>query len=277
MDRVNLQALGRAVLERTGGVTPPLGNSGAPASLVCNNGSVAGADQCGNEGGCGSPTCARGSWYGVPASWSSSESHTVAAAARAGAVAHSTASPIQGGQRPPASKADVSPNPAGAGMVSYCVVFNRISGPLMADPARTEPHAPLVWANVLMFTLTLAAAAILVPWYGVHHGFTVADWAVFVVSWAPTAWPSPPATTGCGRIGLTRRTGACGCCTWCSAPWRCRTARSSGVAATAPITCTSTTWTTTPTRPARLLVLAHRLDAARLPERPERTSPTSRT
>jgi len=34
-----------------GGVTPPLGNSGAPASLVCNNGSVAGADQCGNEGG----------------------------------------------------------------------------------------------------------------------------------------------------------------------------------------------------------------------------------
>ena len=51
----------------------------------------------------------------------------------------------------------------------------------MADPARTEPHAPLVWTNVLMFTLTLAAAAILVPWYGVHHGFTVADWAVFVV------------------------------------------------------------------------------------------------
>ena len=34
-----------------GGVTPPLGNTGAPASLVCNNGSVAGADQCGNEGG----------------------------------------------------------------------------------------------------------------------------------------------------------------------------------------------------------------------------------
>jgi len=51
----------------------------------------------------------------------------------------------------------------------------------MADPARTEPHAPLVWTNVLMFTLTLAAAAVLVPWYGVHHGFTVADWAVFVV------------------------------------------------------------------------------------------------
>ncbi|HYM28450.1 MAG TPA: fatty acid desaturase [Steroidobacteraceae bacterium] len=51
----------------------------------------------------------------------------------------------------------------------------------MADPARTEPHAPLVWTNVLMFALTFAAAAILVPWYGLRHGFTAADWAVFVV------------------------------------------------------------------------------------------------
>jgi Putative beta-barrel porin-2, OmpL-like. bbp2 len=34
-----------------GGVTPPLGNTGAPASLVCNNGSVVGGDQCANEGG----------------------------------------------------------------------------------------------------------------------------------------------------------------------------------------------------------------------------------
>jgi hypothetical protein len=34
-----------------GGVTPPTGNTGAPASLVCNNGSSAGADVCANEGG----------------------------------------------------------------------------------------------------------------------------------------------------------------------------------------------------------------------------------
>jgi len=34
-----------------GGVTPPTGNTGAPASLVCNNGSAAGADVCANEGG----------------------------------------------------------------------------------------------------------------------------------------------------------------------------------------------------------------------------------
>jgi len=35
----------------TGGVTPPLGNTGAPASLVCNNGSTAGSDSCSHEGG----------------------------------------------------------------------------------------------------------------------------------------------------------------------------------------------------------------------------------
>jgi hypothetical protein len=34
-----------------GGVTPPLGNTGAPASFVCNNGSTIGADNCANEGG----------------------------------------------------------------------------------------------------------------------------------------------------------------------------------------------------------------------------------
>ena len=35
----------------TGGVTPPAGNTGSPASLVCNNGSVIGADACASEGG----------------------------------------------------------------------------------------------------------------------------------------------------------------------------------------------------------------------------------
>jgi len=34
-----------------GGVTPPLGNTGAPASLVCNSGSVIGSDACAGEGG----------------------------------------------------------------------------------------------------------------------------------------------------------------------------------------------------------------------------------
>ncbi len=34
-----------------GGVTPPLGNTGSAASLVCNNGSAIGADACAAEGG----------------------------------------------------------------------------------------------------------------------------------------------------------------------------------------------------------------------------------
>lgn len=35
----------------TAGVTPPLGNTGSPASYVCNNGSTIGADNCASEGG----------------------------------------------------------------------------------------------------------------------------------------------------------------------------------------------------------------------------------
>jgi len=38
-----------------GGVTPPLGNTGAPASFVCNNGSTVGTDNCANQGGVWSP------------------------------------------------------------------------------------------------------------------------------------------------------------------------------------------------------------------------------
>jgi hypothetical protein len=34
-----------------GGVTPPLGNTGSPGTLVCNNGSAMGADACAAEGG----------------------------------------------------------------------------------------------------------------------------------------------------------------------------------------------------------------------------------
>jgi hypothetical protein len=35
----------------TGGVTPPLGNTGSPSSYVCSNGGVIGADNCAGEGG----------------------------------------------------------------------------------------------------------------------------------------------------------------------------------------------------------------------------------
>ncbi|MGQ0430243.1 MAG: acyl-CoA desaturase, partial [Gammaproteobacteria bacterium] len=39
----------------------------------------------------------------------------------------------------------------------------------------------LLWANVLMFALTLAAALIVVPWYGFTRGYSVAAWVWFAV------------------------------------------------------------------------------------------------
>jgi hypothetical protein len=39
----------------SGGVTPPLGNTGTPGSVVCNNGSSAGSDNCAAEGGIWAP------------------------------------------------------------------------------------------------------------------------------------------------------------------------------------------------------------------------------
>ena len=48
----------------------------------------------------------------------------------------------------------------------------------MPQPAK-GPQAPLIWTNALMFALTFAAAAVLVPWYGLKFGFSAADWGVF--------------------------------------------------------------------------------------------------
>jgi Putative beta-barrel porin-2, OmpL-like. bbp2/Carboxypeptidase regulatory-like domain len=39
----------------SGGITPPTGNNGSPASFTCNNGSAAGADNCAGEGGMWNP------------------------------------------------------------------------------------------------------------------------------------------------------------------------------------------------------------------------------
>src|SRR5260370_6236525 len=51
----------------------------------------------------------------------------------------------------------------------------------MPDTPRNEQTPPLVWTNALMFALTFAAAAILVPWYGLTRGFSPAAWAAFVL------------------------------------------------------------------------------------------------
>jgi stearoyl-CoA desaturase (Delta-9 desaturase) len=45
----------------------------------------------------------------------------------------------------------------------------------MSQAIRTEPQPPLIWPNVLMFLVTFVAAVVLVPWYGLTHGFTRAD------------------------------------------------------------------------------------------------------
>jgi stearoyl-CoA desaturase (delta-9 desaturase) len=47
--------------------------------------------------------------------------------------------------------------------------------------AASEARAPLLWANVLMFVLTLGCALIVVPWYGFTHGYSGAAWGWFAV------------------------------------------------------------------------------------------------
>jgi stearoyl-CoA desaturase (delta-9 desaturase) len=48
----------------------------------------------------------------------------------------------------------------------------------MTTTARTAP--PLVWTNVLVFALTMLGAIVLVPWYGIVHGYGLAAWVSFV-------------------------------------------------------------------------------------------------
>ena len=39
---------------------------------------------------------------------------------------------------------------------------------------------PIIWTNVLFFTITFIAALVLVPWYSITYGFSFANWAAFV-------------------------------------------------------------------------------------------------
>ena len=43
----------------------------------------------------------------------------------------------------------------------------------------TDERPPVLWANVLMFVLTMACALIVVPWYGFTHGYSLAGWVWF--------------------------------------------------------------------------------------------------
>ena len=48
-------------------------------------------------------------------------------------------------------------------------------------PSSSVPSAPPIWTNILLFSLTFLAAAVLVPWYGITHGFSAAAWVLLGV------------------------------------------------------------------------------------------------
>jgi len=51
-----------------------------------------------------------------------------------------------------------------------------------STPAKPAvPSAPWVWTNILLFSLTFLVAAVVVPWYGLTHGYSAAAWIVFGV------------------------------------------------------------------------------------------------
>ncbi|HEY4873083.1 MAG TPA: fatty acid desaturase [Steroidobacteraceae bacterium] len=50
----------------------------------------------------------------------------------------------------------------------------------MSQPHALEDKPPINWPTTLMFIVTPLAAAVLVPWYGIVHGFSAGSWGVFV-------------------------------------------------------------------------------------------------
>ena len=48
-------------------------------------------------------------------------------------------------------------------------------------PSSSVPSAPPIWTNIILFSLTFLAAAVLVPWYGITHGFSAAAWVLLGV------------------------------------------------------------------------------------------------
>ncbi|HEY1492197.1 MAG TPA: fatty acid desaturase [Steroidobacteraceae bacterium] len=48
----------------------------------------------------------------------------------------------------------------------------------MRENAPAEPLPPLNMVNTLMFVITMAVAVLIVPWYGLTHGYGTASWVV---------------------------------------------------------------------------------------------------
>jgi len=42
-----------------------------------------------------------------------------------------------------------------------------------------QEHAPRLWTTTLLFSITMLAAIVLVPWYGLTRGFSVGSWACY--------------------------------------------------------------------------------------------------
>jgi stearoyl-CoA desaturase (delta-9 desaturase) len=42
-------------------------------------------------------------------------------------------------------------------------------------------HAPQIWVNIWLFVLTFLGAVIIVPWYGIVHGYSTAAWLSFAL------------------------------------------------------------------------------------------------
>lgn len=53
--------------------------------------------------------------------------------------------------------------------------------PAQSQLRAAEPPAPRNWPTTLMFLLTFVAAVILVPWYGLSHGYSAGAWGFFVL------------------------------------------------------------------------------------------------
>src|SRR6202011_3231860 len=53
--------------------------------------------------------------------------------------------------------------------------------PAESQPQLTSKQAPRIWSTTLMFTVTFVAALVLVPWFGLTHGYSVGAWVLFVV------------------------------------------------------------------------------------------------
>ena len=126
------------------------------------------------------------------------------------------------------------------GVITYaaCAATSLSKARMPASALNREP-APLIWTNALMFALTFAVAAVAGALVRAHARLLGGGLgAASCSSWSPTAWPI---TAGYHRLWAHRtyeaHWSAAAASTWCSAPWRCRTAPSSGAAAIAGITC----------------------------------------